>query len=168
MVEHQYLLLLILYTCLLLLVNAYNKAFKKNCCYWIGYELIIRCILLATLLAVNNSTINLIIGNSFLAMVQFNYQHPYQNPVNNFSQMILNLNLLIIYSTSLIFSEDQDIRLVVVNAMVGCGMVQFMFMIMINQISFRCRDVNVISYVKHKLFKKQSRDIDMFLLAQQD
>jgi len=114
-------LLLILYTCLLLfgnflkkfkinvftdpLLSAYNKAFKKNCLYWVGYELIIRCILLATLLVVNNSTINLIIGNSFLAMVQFNYQHPYQNPVNNFSQMILNLNLLIIYSTSLIQLE---------------------------------------------------------------
>ena len=177
-------LLLILYTCLLLfgnffkkfkinvftdpLLSAYNKAFKKNCLYWVGYELIIRCILLATLLVVNNSTINLIIGNSFLAMVQFNYQHPYQNPVNNFSQMILNLNLLIIYSTSLIFPEDQVIRVVIVNTLVGCGVVQFMFMIMINQVSFRCHNVNVISYVKQKLFKKQSRDIDMLLLARQD
>jgi len=150
------------------LLNAYNKAYKKNCCYWIGYELIIRCVLFATLLAVNNSPVSLIIGNSFLAMVQFNYQHPYQKPVNNFSQMVLNLNLLIIYSTSLIFPEDQVIRVVIVNTLVGCGVIQFMFMIMINQVSFRCHNVNVISYVKQKLFKKQSRDIDMLLLARQD
>ena len=178
-------LLLILFTCLLLfgktlrnfkisihinpLLNAYNKSYKKNCCYWIGYELIIRCVLLVTLLAVNNSTINLIIGNSFLAMVQFNYQHPYQNPVNNFSQMVLNLNLLIIYSTSLIFPEDQGIRVVIVNTLVGCGVIQFMLMILINRFSFKCHNVNLINYVRHKLFnKKQLSDVDMLLLARQD
>ena len=173
-------LLLILYTCLLSfgkilrnfkvtvyinpLLNAYNKAYKKNYCYWIGYELIIRCVLLATLLAVNNSTISLIIGNSFLSMVQFNYQHPYHNRVNNFSQMVLNLNLLILYSTSLMLCKDQSIRVVVVNTMVGCAVVQFILMIMINRFSFECCNVNVISYVHQKLFsKKQSGDIDMLL-----
>ena len=176
-------LLLTLYTCLLLfgkilrnfkvtvyinpLLNAYNKAYKKNCCYWIGYELIIRCVLLATLLAVNNSTISLIIGNSFLSMVQFNYQHPYHNHVNNFSQIVLNLNLLILYSTSLMVCEDQSIRVFVVNTMVGCAVVQFILMIIINWFSFECCNVNVISYVHQKLFsKKQSSDIDMLLTRQ--
>ena len=176
-------LLLTLYTCLLLfgkilrnfrvtvhinrLLNAYNKAYKKNCCYWIGYELIIRCVLLATLLAVNNPTISLIIGNSFLSMVQFNYQHPYHNRVNNFSQMMLNLNLLIFYSTSLMLYEEQSVRVVVVNIMVGCAVVQLILMIMINWFSFKCCDVNVISYVHQKLFsKKQSGDIDMLLTRQ--
>ena len=177
-------LLLTLYTCLLLfgkilrnfkvtvyinpLLNAYNKAYKKNCCYWIGYELIIRCVLLATLLAVNNSTTSLIIGNSFLSMVQFNYQHPYHNRVNNFSQMVLNLNLLILYSTSLMLCEDQSIRVVIVNTMVGCAAVQFILMIMINRFSLKCCNVNnVISYVHQKLFsKKQSGDIDMLLIRQ--
>ena len=175
--------LLTLYTCLLLfgkilrnfkvtvyinpLLNAYNKAYKKNCCYWIGYELIIRCVLLATLLAVNNSTISLIIGNSFLSMVQFNYQHPYHNRVNNFSQMVLSLNLLILYSTSLMLCEDQSVRVVVVNTMVGCAVVQFILMIIINRFSFKCCNVNVISYVHQKLFsKKQSGDIDMLLTRQ--
>ena len=176
-------LLLTLYTCLLLfgkilrnfrvtvhinrLLNAYNKAYKKNCCYWIGYELIIRCVLLATLLAVDNPTISLIIGNSFLSMVQFNYQHPYHNRVNNFSQMVLNINLLILYSTSLMLYEEQSIRVVVVNTMVGCAVVQLILMIMINRFSFKCCDVNVISYVHQKLFsKKQSGDIDMLLTRQ--
>ena len=176
-------LLLTLYTCLLLfgkilrnfrvtvhinrLLNAYNKVYKKNCCYWIGYELIIRCVLLATLLAVNNPTISLIIGNSFLSMVQLNYQHPYHNRVNNFSQMMLNLNLLILYSTSLILCEEQSIRVVVVNTMVGCAVVQLILMIMINWFSFKYCDVNVISYVHQKLFsKKQSGDIDMLLTRQ--
>ena len=176
-------LLLTLYMCLLLfgkilrnfrvtvhinrLLNAYNKAYKKNCCYWIGYELIIRCVLLATLLAVNNSTINLIIGNSFLSMVQFNYQHTYHNRVNNFSQMMLNINLLILYSTSLMLHEEQNIRVVVVNIMVGCAVVQLILMIIIKQFSFKYCDVNVISYVHQKLFiKKQSGDIDMLLTRQ--
>ena len=176
-------LLLTLYTCLLLfgmilrnfrvmvyinrLLNAYNKAYKKNCCYWIGYELIIRCVLLATLLAVNNSTISLIIGNSFLSMVQFNYQHPYHNRVNNFSQMMLNLNLLILYSTSLMLREEQSIHVVVVNTMVGCAVVQLILMIIINRFSFKRCNVNVISYVHQKLFsKKQSDDIDMLLTRQ--
>ena len=176
-------LLLTLYTCLLLfgmilrnfrvmvyinhLLNAYNKAYKKNCCYWIGYELIIRCVLLATLLAVNNSTISLIIRNSFLSMVQFNYQHPYHNHVNNFSQMVLNLNLLILYSTSLMLREEQSIHVVVVNTMVGCAVVQFILMIVINRFSFKRCDVNVISYMHQKLFsKKQSDDIDMLLTRQ--
>ena len=174
--------LLTLYTCLLLfgnilrnfrvmfyinhLLNAYNKAYKKSY-YWMGYELIIRCILLATLLAVNNSTISLIIGNSFLSMVQFNYQHPYHNRVNNFSQMMLNLNLLILYSTSLMLHEEQSIRVVVVNTMVGCAVVQFILMIIINRFSFKRCNVNVISYVHQKLFsKKQSDDIDMLLTRQ--
>ena len=176
-------LLLILYTCLLLfgkilrnfrvavhincLLNAYNKAYKKNCCYWIGYELIIRCVLLATLLAVNNSTISLIIGNSFLSMVQFNYQHPYHNRVNNFSQMVLNLNLLILYSTSLMLHEEQHTRVVVVNTMVGCAVVQLILMVVINRFPFKCCNVNVISYVHQKLFsKKRSDDIDMLLTRQ--
>ena len=177
-------LLLTLYTCLLLfeilknfrvtvhinrLLNAYNKSYKKNCCYWIGYELIIRCVLLATLLAVNNPTISLIIGNSFLSMVQFNYQHPYHNRVNNFSQMVLNINLLILYSTSLMLYEEQNIRVVVVNTVVGCAVVQFIWIIIINQFSFKCCDVNVISYVHQKLFsKKQSAagDVDMLLTRQ--
>ena len=109
---------LILYTCLLLfgrylrnfkfrvivyinpLLNAYNKVYRDNYCYWLSYELIIRCVLLGIYLAVNNSTISLVIGNSFLSMIQFNFQHPFQNHVNNISQMVLNLNLLILYSTS--------------------------------------------------------------------
>ena len=177
-------LLLILYTCLLLfgkflrnfkavtvyinpLLDAYNKAYKKNCCYWIGYELIIRCVLLATLLAVNNSTINLIIGNSFLSMVQFNYQHPYQNRMNSFSQMVLNLNLLILYSTLLMLREDQSTRVVVVNTMVGCAVVQFILMIIINRFSFKRCNVNVIKYVQQKLLsKKESGDFDMLLTRQ--
>ena len=176
-------LLLILYTVLLLfgslrnfrfavyinpLPNAHSKAYKNNCCYWIGYELIIRCILLGTLLAVNNSTISLIIGNSFLSMVQFNFQHPFQNDVNNISQMLLNLNLLILYSTSLMLSKDQSICVVVVNTMVGCGVVQFILMIMIKQFSCECCKISIISCVKQRLFsKKQSGDIDV-LLARQD
>ena len=175
-------LLLTLYTCLLLfgkilrnfrvmvyinhLLNAYNKAYKKSY-YWMGYGLIIRCILLATLLAVNNSTISLIIGNSFLSMVQFNYQHPYHNRVNNFSQMMLNLNLLILYSTSLMLHEEQSIHVVVVNTMVGCAVVQLILMIIINRFSFKRCNVNVISYVHQKLFsKKQSDDIDMLFTRQ--
>ena len=175
--------LLTLYTCLLLfakmlrnfrvmvyinhLLNAYNKTYKKNCCYWIGYELIIRCVLLATLLAVNNSTISLIIGNSFLSMVQFNYQHPYHNRVNNFSQMVLNLNLLMLYSTSLMLREEQSIHVVVVNTMIGCAVVQLILMIVINRFSFKHCNVNVMSYVHQKFFsKKQSDDIDMLLTRQ--
>ena len=101
------------------LLNAHSKAYKNNCCYWIGYELIIRCVLLGTSLAVNNSTVSLIIGNSFLSMIQFNFQHPFQNDVNNISQLLLNLNLLILYSTSLMLSEDKSICVAVVNTMVG-------------------------------------------------
>ena len=177
-------LLLILYTFLLLfgkylksfrvavyinpLLNAHSKAYKNNCCYWIGYELIIRCVLLGTLLAVNNSTISLIIGNSFLSMVQFNFQHPFQNDVKNISQMLLNLNLLILYSTSLMLSEDWGIRFVVVNTMVGGGVAQFLLMIVIKQFSFKCCKISIISCVKQKLFsKKKSGDIDM-LLARED
>ena len=176
-------LLLILYTVLLLfgslrnfrfavyinpLLNAYSKAYKNNCCYWIGYELIVRCVLLGTLLVVNNSTISLIIGNSFLSMVQFNFQHPFQNDVNNISQMLLNLNLLILYSTSLMLSKDQSICVVVVNTMIGCAVVQFILMIMINRFSCECYKISIISCVKQRFFsKKQSGDIDV-LLARQD
>ena len=149
------------------LLNAYSKAYKNNCCYWIGYELIIRCVLLGTLLAVNNSTISLIIGNSFLSMVQLNFQHSFQNDVNNISQMLLNLNLLILYSTSLMLSEDQSIGVVVVNTMVGCGVVQFILMIMINQFSCECCIISIISCVKQRLFsKKQSGDIAVLLNLQ--
>ena len=176
-------LLILLYTCLLLfgkhlksfrvaiyinpLLNAYSKAYKNNCCYWIGYELIIRCVLLGTLLPVNNSTISLIIGNSFLSMVQFNFQHPFQNDVNNISQMLLNLNLLILYSTSLMLSEEESIRVVVVNTMVGCGVVQFILMILINRFSFKCCKINVINCVKLFHKKPLAGDIDI-LLARQD
>ena len=178
---------LILYTCLLLfgrycrsfkfrvivyinpLLNAYNKPYWDNCCYWLGYELIIRCVLFGTLLAVNNSTISLVIGNSFLSMVQFNFQHPFQNRVNNISQMVLNLNLLILYSTSLMLSVDQSMRVVVVNTMVGCGVVQFILMTMINPFSSKYFKVNMIGYLRQKLFrKKQSDDITDVLFARQD
>ena len=178
---------LILYTCLLLfgrycrsfkfrvivyinpLLNACNKPYKDNCCYWLGYELIIRCVLFGTLLAVNNSTISLVIGNSFLSMVQFNFQHPFQNHVNNISQMVLNLNLLILYSTSLMLSVDQSMHVVVVNTMVGFGVVQFILMTMINRFSSKYFKVNMIGYLRQKLFrKKQSDDITDVLLARQD
>ena len=136
--------------------------------YWIGYELVIRCVLLGTLLAVNNSTISLINGNSLLSMMQFNFQHPFQNYVDNISQNLLNLNLLILYSTSLMLSKDWGIRIVVVNTMVGCGIVQFILMIMIDRFSFECCKINVISCVKQRLFsKKQPGSIDI-LLARQD
>ena len=179
-----FLLLILPYTCLLLfgkylksfrvvvyinpLLNAYNKAYKNNCYYWIGSELIIRCVLLGTSLAVNNSTISLIIGSSFLSMVQLNFQHPFQNDINNVSQMLLNLNLVMVYSTSLMLSEYQNICVVVVNTMVGCGIVQFILMILINRFSIKYYITSVISCVKQKSFKKkQSSDIDM-LLARQD
>ena len=156
---------LILYTCLLLfgrylrnfkfrviiyinpLLNVYNKAYRDNCFYWLGYELIIRCVLLGTYLAVNNSTISLVIENNFLSMVQFNFQHPFQNHVNNISQMVLNLNLLILYSTSLMLSVDQSMRVVVVNTMVGFGVVQFILMTMINRYSSKYFKVNMIGYL---------------------
>ena len=89
------------------------------------------------------------------------------NRVNNFSQMMLNLNLLILYTTSLMLYEEQSIRVVVVNTMVGCAVVQLILMIMINRFSFKYCDVNVISYVHQKLFsKRQSGDIDMLLTRQ--
>ena len=178
---------LIVYTCLLLfgrylrnfkfrfaiyinlLLNAYNKAYRDNCCYWPGYELIIRCVLLGIYLVVNDSTISLVIGNSFLSMVQFNFQHPFQNNVNNISQMVLNLNLLILYSTSLMLSVDQRMCVVVVNIMVGCGVAQFILMIMINRFTYKCCKVNVFNYIQRKLFsKKISDDIDILIARQDD
>ena len=178
---------LILYICLLLfgrylrnfkfrvivyinpLLNACNKPYRDNCCYWLGYELIIRCVLLGIYLAVNNSTISLVIGNSFLSMIQFNFQHPFQSNVNNISQMVLNLNLLILYSTSLMLSVDQSMRVVVVNIMVGCGVVQFILMIIINQFTCECCQVNVFSYIQRKLFsKKKSDNIDRLIVRQDD
>lgn len=177
-------LLLMTYTCMLLfgkylkiskvmahmtpLLNAYSKPYKNNCCYWVGFELIIRCTLLGTLLAVNNdTTISLIIGNSFLSVVQFNFQHSFQSKANNISQMLLHLNLLILYSTSLMLSGYHGIRVVVVNVMVGFAVVQFIMMIMIQRFPFKYFDVNVIRYVKQQLLtKKQSGDIDILLTRQ--
>ena len=101
-------------------------------------------------------------------MVQFNFQHPFQNDVNNISQMLLNLNLLILYSTSLMLSEDQRVCVVVVNTMLGCGVVRFILMVMINRFSFECCKINIISCVEQRLFsKKQPSNIDI-LLARQD
>ena len=101
-------------------------------------------------------------------MVQFNFQHPFHNHVSNISQMLLNLNLLILYSTLLMLSEDQSICVVVVNTMVACGIVQIILVIMINRFSFKCCKVNVISYMQRNVFsKKQSDDTDI-LLSRQD
>ena len=75
-----------------------------------------------------------------------------------------------LYSTSLMLSEYQSIHVVVVNTMVGCGVVQFILMILINRFSIKYYITSVISCVKQKLFKKKqsiASDIDM-LLARQD
>ena len=82
--------------------------------------------------------------------------------------MLLNLNLLILYSTSLMLSEDQSIHVVVVNTMVGCGVVQFILIIMINRFTFKYFKTNVISCVKQKLFKKKQSDNADVLLARLD
>ena len=64
-----------------------------------------------------------------------------------------NLNLLILYSTSLMLSEDQSICIVVVNTMVGCGVVQFILMIVINCFSFKCYKINVIKCLKLEIIR---------------
>ena len=87
--------------------------------------------------------------------------------MNSFSQMVLNLNLLILYSTLLMLREDQSTYVVVVNTMVGCAVVQFILMIIINRFSFKRCNVNVIKYVQQKLLsKKESGDFDMLLTRQ--
>ena len=61
-------------------------------------------------------------------------------------------------------SADQSMSVVVVNIMVGCGVVQFILMIMIKQFTFKCYQVNIISYLQQKLFsKKRSDDIDVLI-----
>ena len=103
-------------------------------------------------------------------MVQFNYQHPFQNHVNNISQMLLHFNLLILYSTSLMLPEEQIIRVIVVNIIVFCGVFQFILMIIIHWFSFNCCKVNVIRYVQQKLLnlkkKKSASDINILLTRQ--
>ena len=65
-------------------------------------------------------------------------------------------------------SEEQSICVVIVNTMVGCGVVQFILMITINRFSFKCCKINVISCVKQKLFKKKQSDDADILLAKLD
>ena len=71
-----------------------------------------------------------------------------------------------LYSTSLMLSVDESIHIAIVNTMVGCGVVQFILVIMINRFSFKCCKINVINCVKLFHKRRSAGDIDILLVRQ--
>ena len=104
------------------ILDPYKAPYKDRFCYWTGYQLIIRMAFLSagSLSKHNNLTVAMLITG--VAMCIHGYLHPFKHKLLNLQELMMLLNVLIIYVST---NFEQDYHHITIRVAVGVAIGYF-------------------------------------------
>ena len=116
------------------LLDAYQGPYKVKFYYWAGVQLLIRIVLFGTSSLDRN--VNLTIGMILLSIVGgvHGTLHPFKNAIKNYQELVLILNLQVMYTISLYGRES--VTSIILNLMITMAAVHFMFIVLYHIITY--------------------------------
>ena len=136
------------------LLDAYQGPYKIKFYYWTGLQLLIRVVFFG--MSSLNRDINLIIG--IILLIIFGGIHgtiqPFKTAVKNYQELVLILNLQVMYTISLYGRES--VTSIILNVMITMAAVHFMFIVL----------YYIITYIHGGIVRKKMEMV-IYLLAKQ-
>ena len=122
------------------LLDAYQGPYKIKFYYWTGLQLVIRVVFfgMSSLDVIN---INLTAGIIILSIIEGVQVicKPFKNKFNNFQELLLTINLLLLYTFTL--SSQGDVNMTPINIVIAMAAVHFSLIIMYHIIIYVCEGV---------------------------
>ena len=135
------------------ILDAFQGSYKDQYYYWIAVYLVLRSLLFA--LYGFELNIRLILATIILALftVYSGYNHPYKSKLINIQELLLLLNLTIMYAVS--YPCVESVFSIVLNIMISMAFIQFCIILLYHIITYMCLcDVQLaLSHVKQKLIR---------------
>ena len=105
-----------------------------KCCYFTGLQLLIRIVFFG--ISSLDRNVNLTIGMILLSIVGgvHGTVHPFKNAVKNYQELVLILNLQVMYTISLY--DRESVTSIILNVMVATAAVHFMFIVLYHIITY--------------------------------
>ena len=133
------------------LLDAFQGSFKQKYYYWIGMSVIFRGVFLVLQTVPINCKMKMIMSTACVITFSllFATLRPYKNKFVNIQELLLLLNLSIMYVVS--YQGDSNRFSIITNAMVSLALLQFCMIILYHLLSFMCNILGIIQTTKHKL-----------------
>ena len=144
------------------LLDAFQGSYKDRYYYWVGVQLILRSVLFGfygfqTQLRLILTAIILIL---FIAL--YGYSHPNKNGLVHIQELLLLLNLTIMYTVS--YQGSSSMFYIVTNIMISLALFQFCTIVLYHFITYtctcHCNIVGMLQTGKEKLMKLCSKKFD--------
>ena len=121
------------------LLDAYQGPYKDNYYYWTGFQLVMRAVLFG--ISTFDKNINLTVSIMLFRILEgiHGVIRPFKNKYKSCQELLVILNLQVIYTISL-YSQDDNI-LTVVNIMITIAAFQFIFIVTYHIITYACAGV---------------------------
>ena len=153
------------------LLDAFQGSYKDRYYYWVALQVTVRSLLFAmhafqTRLKLIISTLLLIIFSIYNVRV-----YPHKNKLVNIQEMVLLINLIMLYAVS--YQNNERILLIVTNVMISLAFVQLLIIMLYHFITytFHCGVADVAQILKikftilrSKMYFKSETDFDAELL----
>ena len=121
------------------LLDAYQGPYKIKFYDWTGLQLVMRTVLFG----LSSLSRNINLSSSIIILSIVNVVHtcskPFKSKVKNYQELLLIINLLVIYTFAL--SSPNDINANVVNIMISLAVAQFSVIVMYNLLIYACSEV---------------------------
>ena len=116
------------------LLDAYQGPYKIKFYYWSGMQLLIRIIFFA--ISSLDRDINLTIGIILLSILGCYHctTYPFKNAIKNYQELVLVLNLQVMYTISLYGRES--VTSIILSVMIAVAAVHFMFIVLYHIITY--------------------------------
>ena len=116
------------------LLDAYQGPYKIKFYYWAGVQLLLRIVVFG-ISSLDKDT-NLTIGIILLSILAGYHGtvHPFKNAVKNYQELVLILNLQVMYTISLYGRES--VTSIILNLMIAMAAVHFMFIVLYHIITY--------------------------------
>ena len=123
------------------LLDAYQGPYKNKYYYWIGLQLLIRAVLFG--ISSLDRNINLTISIIFFCILGILHGviRPYKIRYKNYQELVLILNLQVLYVISLYYQDTNNQTVTVATIMITIIAVQFIFIITYHIITYACGGV---------------------------
>ena len=111
------------------LLDAYQGPYKIKFYYWTGLQLMLRtvCFGLSSLDSYINLTISIVILS--ITNVIHSCSKPFKNKMKNYQEMLFIINLQGLYTITLSFAQDDNVKRISVNVLIMMAAVQFVLIV---------------------------------------
>ena len=116
------------------MLDAFQGSYKTHQYYWVAVHIILRS-LFFTLYAFP-SEVNLVLSTMFLILfcIVYGSVHPYKNKLVNIQELLLLINLTLMYAVS--YQSSNDVFSVVTNIMIGLAFMQFCVIVLYHFLTY--------------------------------